>query len=194
MDILPKNIWGHFYITKTSSKFFMDCVPVFSFTGLQRLMPNSINCWRKLNIAHILCVNSSPLHSRIYQYHLIPRILHHYFWIAFMTVSQIWTWLQIRNIRWYWLITQDLKWAKSKCNEVDMPIVLIYIFNKYFAPYLLLPFNIICVIWNMKISLLYSPWIPCKIMSLFNKILSLFHSHLAQMYPDYPSKPDMVPH
>ena len=41
-------------------------------------------------------------------------------------------------------------------NRVDMPIVLIYIFNIYSEPYLLLAFNIICVTWNMKILILYS--------------------------------------
>ena len=30
-----------------------------------------------------------------------------------------------------------------------MSIVLIYIFNKYSEPYLLLAFNIICVTWNI---------------------------------------------
>ena len=69
-----------------------------------------------------------------------------------------------------------------------MPIVLIHIFNKYFEPYLLLAFNIICVTWNMKISILYSPSIPCKIMSLFNKILNLFHFRSGQEVPRLPQQ------
>ena len=46
----------------------------------------------------------------------------------------------------------------------------------------------------MKISILYSPYIPCEIVSLFNNISNLFCSHLARMYQDYPNELDMAPH
>ena len=39
----------------------------------------------------------------------------------------------------------------------------------------------------------FDPFI-CKIMSLFNKISNLFHSHLARMYQDYPNELGMAPH
>ena len=48
------------------------------------------------------------------------------------------------------------------CNGVDITIILIYIFNTYFEPYLLLAFNVICVSWNMNISILYSFTFPVK--------------------------------
>ena len=41
----------------------------------------------------------------------------------------------------------------QECNGVNISIIFIHIVNKYFKPYLLLALNIICVTWNIKISI-----------------------------------------
>ena len=68
------------------------------------------------------------------------------------------------------------------CNGVNISIILIHIFNKYFEPYLLLTFNIICVTWNMKITILYPLKFFVQSCPYSIKISNLFHSHLARLY------------
>ena len=68
------------------------------------------------------------------------------------------------------------------CNRVDMPIILIYIFNKYFEPYLLLAFNI-----NVSLGIWRSQsFIPLKFLVKLCPYSIKFQIHFIHIWPGCP--------